>query len=319
MKEKMDIEQKYGFISKEHAVFPPMVVMEITNVCNLKCIHCPYVLISKDKNYKPAHMSWEVFTKIVDEVSAYKGIIFRLLSDGEPMMHPRFLDMVSFAKLKGIEPLNFITNGMFLDAKTAVRILELGVDAVEVSLDARYKKTYEKIRRGGNYELVMSNTHRFIELRNEMNARTKIMVSIIDQPEAAAEIEEFISYWEHKADRIIKRVYTSIRGLVDSRKMKAGALKERWPCPQLWMRMFISLDGRVEFCVEDWHDKTVIGDVRQSTLKEIWHSPEYENLRMLHKQRKFSEIPYCRDCKDWKAREWGYDYFYALEQVLKKE
>lgn len=311
--------QEYGFRREREALFPPMVVMEITNVCNLQCIHCPHVVISKQENYTPAHMSWEIFVKVVEEVSGYKGTIFRLLSDGEPLMHPRFLEMLTFAKEKGITPVNFITNGMRLDEAMAKRILELGVEAVEVSLDAMHKKTYEKIRKGGNYDLVTANLHRFIELRNNMRAGTKIMVSIIDQPEAEAEIEEFEKYWNGKADRVIKRVYTSIRGLVDEKKMKISSRGKRWPCPQLWNRIFISVDGKVEFCVEDWHDKTVIGDIRNTALKEIWCSSEYNELRRLHLDREFRRIPYCRNCKDWKAREWGNDYFYALEQVLKNE
>ena len=80
-----------------------------------------------------------------------------------------------------------------LGEEVARAILEAEIEAVEISLDALTKTTYEKIRRGSNYESVMSNVHRFIKLRNEIKARTKILVSIIDQPEAEAELDEVLN------------------------------------------------------------------------------------------------------------------------------
>ncbi|MCK4994201.1 MAG: radical SAM protein [Candidatus Omnitrophica bacterium] len=313
----LDLKGKYGFSSEKDRIFPPMVVLEITNVCNLECIHCPHVLISKQKDYKPRHMKWETFSKIVEEVSLHDNIIFRLLSDGEPLMHPRFLDMIRLAKNKGITPINFITNGVFLNEEMSAGILEAGVEVVEISLDALTKQTYEKIRKNSDYELVMSNVNRFIELRNIKEAQTKIMVSIIDQPESRHEINEFENYWTPKVDRVIKRKYTSIGGLINISRIQQANEEKRWPCPQLWRRIFINVDGYAEYCVEDWHDQSIIGDVNETSLREIWSFPEYEKIRSLQLLKRFSEIPYCAGCKDWQARDWKYDYFYALEKVLR--
>lgn len=314
--ESVDFKTKYGFLSEKERIFPPMVVVEITNVCGLECIHCPHTFISRQKDYKPRHMKWQLYEKVVEEVSGYNGAIFRFLCDGEPLRHPRFLDMVKFAKAKGIGPINFITNGLLLTGELAIGILEAGVESVEISLDALTKTTYEKIRRGSDYDSVISNVHNFIELRDRMKAKAKIMVSIIDQPEVASELDGFIQYWRPKVDRVITRVYTSIGGLIDRTKMKIDDRGERWPCPQLWRRLFINVDGFAEFCVEDWYDETIIGDINNNSIKEIWHSPEYERLRELHLATRFNEIPYCNRCKDWKARDWDYDYFYALDKVL---
>lgn len=307
---------KYGFLSSCDKIFPPMVIAEITNVCNLECIHCPHKLISKEKEYKPKHMDLRLYQRIIEEVSNYKNVIFRLLCDGEPLCHPNFVDMVKLAKEKKIAPVNVITNGVLLNKELSASILEAGIDAVEISLDALTKTTYKKIRKGSNHELVYSNVHNFIEMRSKMKARTKILVSIIDQPEVESELSSFINYWSPRVDRVITRTYTSINGLVDISKMKIDCSGERWPCPQLWRRFFINVDGFAEFCVEDWYDETIIGDVNKNSIQEIWQSPQYEGIRELHLYNKFSEVPYCNRCKDWKAREWNYDYFYALKQVL---
>lgn len=311
--------KKYGFLSESEKLFPPMVVVKITNTCDLECVHCPYSVISKQKHYKPTHMTWKLYRKIVEEVASYKNVIFRLLCDGEPLMHPRFADMIRLAKQKGIGPVNFITNGVRLNEALTEVVLESGVDVVEISLDALTQETYEKIRKGSSYKRVMDNVHRFIEKRNKMAAKTRIMVSIIDQPEAAAELEAFKKYWEGKADKVITRIYTSIGGLVDDKKMKIDHSGNRWPCPLLWRRFFINSNGTAEFCVEDWYSETAVGDVNKSSIKEIWSSPAYEKVRQAHLSGKFYEVPYCNQCKDWKAREWGNDYFSALATILGKK
>jgi radical SAM protein with 4Fe4S-binding SPASM domain len=306
----------YGFLNEPEKAFPAMVVVEITNVCNLACVHCPYPHISRSPDYRPRHMDWGVYAKIVREVAGHPGVMFRLICDGEPLMHPRFLDMVRLAKSNGLAPVNVITNGMLLDEAMVEGLLDAGVDVVEVSLDALTKATYEKIRIGSDFDLVISNLERLIAMRDSRRARTRIFVSIIDQKEAEAEVAPFVAFWSRKVDRVLTRVYTSIGGLVDEEKLKIDTHGHRWPCPQLWRRLFINVDGKAEFCVEDWKDETVVGDVNKESIARIWQSPEYARVRDVHLRRAFNEIGHCRQCKDWKAREWGNDYFHAVAQVL---
>ncbi|HQO59091.1 MAG TPA: radical SAM/SPASM domain-containing protein [Candidatus Omnitrophota bacterium] len=296
--------------------FPPMVVVEITNVCNLQCIHCPFCYISKEPGYQPRHMAWPLYTKIVDEVAGHPGTIFRLLCDGEPLCHPRFIDMIRYAKTQGLSPVNFITNGLLMDGDRAAAVLEARVEAVEFSLDALNKNTYERIRKGSDYETVMHHVNGFIRLRDTLKAPTKIFVSIIDQPEAEAELDAFVAYWTPRVDRVITRAYTSIQGLVDPAKIKTDPQIKRWPCPDLWRRSFINVDGFAEFCVEDWHDQSVVGDINKTTLQAVWQGPDYERLRTLHRQRRFQDVSYCAGCLDWQARDWHYDYFVALRDTL---
>lgn len=309
-------KQRYTFKKEKDSIFPPMVFVEITNVCNLECIHCPYSIISKQQLYRPRHMKFDIYRKIIDEVAQYSGVILRLVCDGEPMVHPDFLGMIKYAIDKGIAPVCFNTNGTFLDEKKSLEILQHGVDLVEISIDAFKKETYEHIRRGANFEITISNAHKFIELRNRLKAKTRIMVSIIDQPEARSEISEFVNYWSLYVDRVIIRTYTSIGGLVDKDKLKLNKPEKRWPCPLLWTRVFVNTDGFVKFCVEDWLDNTILFHINDKAIRDVWVSSEYHKIRKNHALGRFQGVPYCKDCVDWPAREWNYDYFYAIKQML---
>jgi len=263
-------------------------------------------------------MEFSIYKRIVDEVAQFKGTVFRLVCDGEPTLHPRLLDMIMYAKKNNIQPICLITNGTLLTKKISMNMLNAGIDVIEISLDAVRKDTYESIRLGASFKEVMDNTQRFIDLRNKLKLHTKIMVSIIDQPEVAGEIKDFVEYWDGKVDKVIIRTYTSIGGLV--KKNNAGSFTQdgRWPCPLLWTRIFINVDGRLKFCVEDWLNRTIVGDIREISLKQMWQSSIYNQIRNYHQLRQFHKIPHCNKCIDWSSRKWDYDYFYALNQLLKK-
>jgi len=307
----------YGFQNERESRFPRMICLEITNVCNMRCIHCPYEQISQQKDYAPKFMPWEVFRKIADEAARFPGTIFRFVCDGEPMMHPDFMRMAAYAKKKNISPLTVTTNGMFLSSGKSEELIKLGVELIEISLDAFSAKTYEKIRIGGDFALVLRNVDELLRLREDLNGNTKIMVSAIDQPAAAGELAEFRKYWEKRVDKVIIRKLTSIGGLLETPEMQEKSLPkpERWPCPLLWRRLFINVDGKAEFCVDDWLDESVIADVAEDDIARIWASSEYARIRDAHLKGYFSQIKKCGDCCDWPARTWAYDYFHALESL----
>lgn len=309
---------KYGFQFPKAGKFPPIIILDITNVCNLECIHCPHRKIKKRLGYKPTFLKWGLYTKIVDEVSKNKILLFRHASDGESLLHPRFLDMIAYAKEHGIKPLNLTTNGLSLDEKTAKALLKLGIDIIDVSLDAFTKKTYEKIRRGSNYNRVLCNVHNFLYWREKINPQTKFMVSIVDQPAARGEIKAFVDYWEPLVDRVLVRRFHSVAGLLKKKGTigeKSGAVK-RWPCPQLWKRVTITEEGLIRFCAEDWYNKTAIGDIRKQSIREVWQGKEYRRLRKIHLTGEYSAIPICSKCNDWFASPWEYGYEYALKKIL---
>ena len=100
----------YGFANQKHKKFPPMVIVSIVNVCNLKCQHCYWPKLAKLPNYKGNMMSWEHWTKIIDEMSIFSYPILNLGTDGEPLMHKNFTKMMRYARKKNIYPINITTN-----------------------------------------------------------------------------------------------------------------------------------------------------------------------------------------------------------------
>jgi len=296
----------YGFQSKDAQIFPPMIIVDITNVCNFKCIHCAHRIISKEKGYKPNFMTFEVFKKIVDEVKDYKFTLFRIASDGESLLHKELLRFIKYAKNNGIQPINLTTNGMLMTENIAEQFIDAGLDMVDVSIDAFRGETYSKIRVRGNFDKVVRNTNALIELKHKKNSPMKIFVSFVKQKENSSEVEAFTKYWEPKVDKVLIRNFCNIVGMLEENI--DDNLPERWPCPQFWKRVVITNTGGIRFCVEDWRNQTVIGNIERDPIHDIWTGEKYRRLREIHLKGTYDELPFCKNCTDWAASAWDYGY-----------
>jgi MoaA/NifB/PqqE/SkfB family radical SAM enzyme len=78
-------------------------------------------------------------------------------SGGEPMVHPQFFRMVDYVCSRGGE-LKIETNGHFLTPDNCARMRELGVKAVQVSLDGASRATFNKMRVLGEFNTAVEGT-----------------------------------------------------------------------------------------------------------------------------------------------------------------
>ena len=130
---------------------PQFVQIEPVGQCNLKCRMCP--VMYREEN-PPAFMSFTAFCSLVDQFSAVKELHLQGL--GEPMLHPRFFDMVRYAAARGIE-VSTNTNLTALSERRAEECVRSGLRRMHVSLDAADAAAYEYIRVGARFSKVLRN------------------------------------------------------------------------------------------------------------------------------------------------------------------
>lgn len=108
----------------------PIVVWNITRTCNLRCVHC--YSDSMAQQY-PGELNWDQMQSVIKDLAAYE-IPSLLLSGGEPLIHPRFFDLVDLATAHGLK-LTISTNGTLITPEKAARLKEADVAYVGISLD----------------------------------------------------------------------------------------------------------------------------------------------------------------------------------------
>lgn len=129
------------------------VYIEVTARCNLDCAIC----VRQVWRDQPGEMSWETFTTTIEQLKAFphlRQITFG--GFGEPLTHPRIVEMVRLAKELGVET-TIATNGLLLDQTMAEQLLEAHLDAIVVSLDTIHIQAYREARLERGLDQVLEN------------------------------------------------------------------------------------------------------------------------------------------------------------------
>ncbi len=142
---------------------PTYIQIEPVGQCNLRCEMCPIQFRHDGPPYGPlAFMAWETFTSLLAGFPALKRLHLQGL--GEPMMHPRFFDMVRYASDRGLE-VTTNSNLTLLNEERTRRLLDSGLKTLYFSIDGSNPETYERIRKRARFNRVVRNVERLIEMR----------------------------------------------------------------------------------------------------------------------------------------------------------
>ncbi len=129
------------------------VYVEVTNRCNLNCSTCMRNVWDTAYGY----MSSETFERILSSLeSASERPELFLGGYGEPLSHPKILNLIEQAKSRGFR-VSMITNGVLLTEAVASRLIDLKLDMLWVSLDGASAECYADVRMGDLLPVVLSN------------------------------------------------------------------------------------------------------------------------------------------------------------------
>ncbi|MGE3276418.1 MAG: radical SAM/SPASM domain-containing protein [Vicinamibacterales bacterium] len=303
--------ETYGFGGRLTEGFPSQVIIDPTEVCNLACTHCPHPTFKKSSAYGGHSLPIELNRKAIDEIASDgRGACthVRYASDGEPLIHPRLLDMVADAVARSATFVSLTTNGTLLNEHRAARLLDTGVGLVDISLDAFTDETYARIRVKGDLSVTRPNVGRLIQLRDQGGYRTRIVVSFIEQPGNRLERADFDRYWRAVgADDVIIRPLHSAAGAivpVADLMRQAPAQPRRRPCVYPWERIVLTPVGSLGFCPADWTRSSQFADFRETTIRETWMGAQYAALRAAHLSNDYTDHGFCGQCPDWQATVW---------------
>ena len=289
-------EKKIKDIITRPSLFPDWVQIEISTQCNASCLPCwihgikrPHTIID-DSLYK----------KIITECAIYKpGIALSWV--GEPTLDPGLIDKIKFAKQSGIQSVELYTNGSLMNEALSEQIILSGLDCIMFSVDGLTKPTYELIRKGLDFNLVIGNINAFIKLRNNVGCKCpKININFLKTRFNINEYDGFIKAWKGKVDNIfcwpLAENYSEYGVFNDGERF----YKRRLPCFLLWRHMSIYVNGRVGLCGCFAKEEVIMGDVSKQSLKDVWNSDMFKQYRRSNSELSFNELGVCDRCSVWK-------------------
>jgi len=283
--------------------FPVKVQIEITNRCNLRCLMCTRNQMTR----RVGDMSFEVFRRVADEVVGEPGTVLSMYFLGEPLLNEQLELMVAYLHQRiedtgtslqfGIQ-----TNGMLLTRERARLLLEAGLRDFAFSVDG-LEGDLERVRRGASYPVVERNILDLIELGRQMklNDLAVVISKLCDDPQAD-EVRRFRERWEGKVSAIhllgINKhegnAYLAADGQI-RQVADRGEPKRRVYCGQ-GQRLLVHWNGDFAFCCSDINRQLELGNIRDRSIRDTWHSPEIQRIREKILQADYTDLLACARC-----------------------
>jgi MoaA/NifB/PqqE/SkfB family radical SAM enzyme len=289
------------------SVSPRSIQIECTTKCNLKCTFCELSYWTE----KPADLQFDNIQKMVDHLPKLKRI--DLTGIGESLMNREFFKIVQFLKARRL----YVTlndNFTLMTEDAARRILELGIDQIFLSMDGATKHTYEQIRVGANFDKVIANARRLIQIKRELGERrpeVKIntVVCLTNYHELPGIVElasdigigmvQFVNVitFDNTTELDTERARQAVRKTFTETVERARSLGVRVKielfdklpvqgCDFPWRRNFVTYDGYVHPCcyTTQTGDRTAqnrrsFGNLLEQPFQEIWNGQLYPGFR----------------------------------------
>ena len=283
--------------------FPMNIDLCITSRCNLSCIMCRRTLELKKGitsgifQTEQGDMDFNVYKKIIDEAAREGVYAIHISGDGEPLLHKDIIDMIKYARSKNILDLFMHTNATLLYGDVAAELLEAGLTRLIISVDSPVKETYEKIRVGADFDVVVNNIKNFMDLKKKKGLKYPfVRVQMVEMNNNRDQRNAYVNYFGNIVDSIGLIEYMNFYELdEEDRYYRPRKYKDDYVCRQLWQRLCINFDCNVYICVRT-HENGKLGMVHNSSIKELWHGEKMKKLRNGHLNGNIDKISPCSNC-----------------------
>lgn len=318
---------------------PALVLVDLSKKCNLWCeLHCGYPgqTIRREENEvrgipnEPLFIDADYLKEALGEIATswQTKPSLQISADGEPLLHPKAIEVISYpARELGLD-VGLTTNGTLLFPKIVERLCQAGVRLVNVSLDAAGSETYgivrpERYRRVNYFSQVVENVRQGVRIRDKlrelMDVPTQFMLTMIMREETKGEEKAFIELGKNLGvDKVSYRPLNTTAGLTpftvgNSREVKlnkdgtvvAVGGVPRHPChfPFTRFSLTVAQDGlKFVYCPHAWDrsDADIGVYPRDGSIRELWESARIEEIRRAHLENKFVPGSLCANCVDWR-------------------
>jgi len=300
---------------KKYPPFPRYIDIELTNICNFKCLMCPTGTGTQQR--KKGYMSRETFLSLIEVIKDHQTPM-RFIGWGEPLLHPNLLEFLDIAKKNGlITHLN--TNGLLLTEEIMRKFVEIPLTSLKFSFQGVDRKSYSEMRNLDFFPELIERIKRMNNIRG-LSPYPYIHVSSTITYESPEQIEHFRDTLRNTVDLItigrtkLDHIQLDKVRLDDKEKERLVSLlkcesvtKKYSPCSEVFNVLAINWDGTISACCADFDKKMVVGDLSTGSVLEAWNSEKMNTYRALLSEMKHDKFEVCRTCYDYMGLKKGSD------------
>lgn len=294
---------------------PLLGQIEITNICNFKCVHC-YVINSKKQT--PTFLPYDVIQSVIDE--AYEmGCKTITITGGECTLHPDFEKIYTYIWKKGIK-VNIFTNASLITEATISLFKKYMPNRVEVSLYGASESTYKEVTKSYGYANVINNLKSLQE--NGINLKMKIIVLKQNQHELE-EMKKLACKYTSSSIRVSYDLMPSYDFSLDVLNNRPHIVSSTTPkYPRTNQQAFSCHAGSSFFCIHYNGNVTLCSfcsfsamNLKDHSFHYIWESFEKSTNLSIPKDSECYDCAFVNECGNCPARTWMFNQKIGLYPI----
>lgn len=312
-KDEIEFFEYYTNVSRKNARKIPFVMeIELTNICDAKCIMCPREKLMKRK---AGYMSKELFVTICQKIKNSQNWL-GIQHFGDPALHPQLIEFIKIAKSYNINT-GFSCHAYHFKNNLAIDLVQSGLSQLTCSLDSLNDSTYKYIRKvKATVEDNIKAIKNLVKLKKEYNSKLLITMQMLRMKYNKDEWDDFVKLGkEIGVDRI------AINQLIEwqfGNKLFNDLKVEPRPeydkaCEMPWNMIDIEYDGSIVPCNMDPNGDLKIGNIKDLELNQVFSGKRYKEIFILNKNNKLCDTC-CKSItyKEKLRSEVGFEKFHKM-------
>jgi radical SAM protein with 4Fe4S-binding SPASM domain len=271
--------------------FPRKIQIQTVNRCNYACQMCPYPEVAD--GVRTRHMEDSLLLRLLDEVRGEgRRVRLCLMLQNEPLLDRRFVDFLRLAHDAddAVETISAVSNGSALTPELLDELVAFERFRFTVSINANDREAYRRIHQRDLWP-------RIHELFSGWGGdRERVRLSFVVDPDAVGEARRFQGYWHARGYPTRLVAMNSRISAVDRVPVLHEVDEDFEHCSYPVETLTVLADGRVILCCNDWDHSLTFGNLRDSSIREVWNQPELAAYRRASLEGSLRSFEICRNC-----------------------
>lgn len=275
--------------------FPTHIGIETSSDCNLRCKSCPRTYSKRARVNMPIELAEKILKEIKKERPKIEELSLHCY--GEPLVNPQIFEIINMArKYLPTTKLSVSSNSVLLTKENVDKLVDSNITSI-----AMWEKEGKVSTKNNMLYFLdkMKGTEKQVQIGYLLfkNNGGKTMYDFIK------EFEEYLEY-----DNIVLRVMEThdfggyTKGKDDQVMHTSKKFAINTPCAMPFNMCIVYATGEIVPCCMDMDAKMSGGNIKNTTIKEAWHSPKFNRLREQLLDGKVSNEFNCKTCHYYKQQ-----------------
>lgn len=284
---------------------PKEIIIEPTNICNLRCPVCPtHFAMTRNKGF----MDFQLFKSIIDEFQNFKKKPdISMNFSGEPMLNKNIYKFIKYASTNKHKTY-ISTNATAVNEKNSMEMIESGLSDIHLCIDGFSNKSHDTYRVGSDFNVIKKNIETFLSIKKKMKAKNpnvviQTLITSLSENErsdlehwaksAGADSINFksLSMGSYTTDEMKKKYNFLLPKEKQLRRKQTKNFHEICTIP--YHQSVIYWNGNLGLCCIDFDNKVKMPNIKKDGFIKTILSKEVIQLRKKGIQKKYD---ICTNC-----------------------